>query len=509
MGSSLLSGALGLVRGKLVARYFGTGMETAAYSTAFVLPDMILYLLIGGVASSAFVTILSRYRERGAELEGDRALSAVLNALWVVLFAAVLLGEVFAPQYVRYFFADFQKTPGLTELTVKITRVLLVGPLFFFAGGVFAARTLVNKVFTYQAVGPVFYSGGSVLGALLLHRSYGVNSLAIGAMAGAFAGPLLMNAWGARKVGFRWTPVLNFRHPALREWLTLSLPLMLGQSLTTTDPWIRNHFISGDKFNLSRLTFARQLFTAPMNVLGPAAGIASLPFFAALWSQGKVAEFSASVDRSVSRMIAVSLLLMGWMIGLAPLLVDLAFRGAKFTADDAALTTRYFVLYTLGLFLWTSQNLYARGFFAAGDTRTPMISGTVVTALSIPTYVLLYRAIGPEGLVWAATLGMLLHTGALAVLLHRKRMVSIAELEFGELGRALLASVVGYFSLLVLRTVLPAADSHLASALLVGGGSLVWAAAVFAVLRMTRSRLLDVLLRKQRVSGSAGQRAGA
>jgi len=506
MGSSLLSGVLSLVRQKLVAKYFGAGDATAAYAAAFQLPDMILTLLIGGVASAAFVTILSRHRERGAvagdaaagEAEGDRALSAVLNALSLVLLGVVALAMVFAPLYVRVFFPKFLEHSQMAALCVRVTRTLLIGPLFFFAGGVFAARTLVQKMFFYQAVGPVLYSGGSVLGALLLHRQYGVNSLAIGAMVGAFAGPLLGNWFGARRVGFRWSPVLDYRHPALREWLTLSLPLMLGQSLTTTDPWIRNHFISGDPANLSRLTFARQLFTAPMNVLGPAAGIASLPFFASLWSQGRVADFSAAVDRSVSRMIAVSLLLMGWMVGLAPLLIDLTLKGGSFAASDAAATTRYFVLYTLGLFLWTSQNLYARGFYGAGDTRTPMLSGTVVTALSIPVYVGMYRAVGTEGLVWAATVGMAAHTGALAVLLHRKRMVSLAELEWAEMGRSVLASAVGCGAILLLRSLLPVARTHLASFAQVCAGSVVWAVVVFGVLRVSGSRLPDVVLRRKR-----------
>ncbi len=498
MASSLLSGVFGLLRGKLVAKYFGAGPQTAAYFAAFQLPDMILYLLIGGAGSAAFVTILTRYRSSGdpaAEADGDRAISAVLNVLGLVLLGAVLLGEMLAPLYVRIFLPGF--APAEAALCAHVTRILLIGPLFFFAGGVFASRLLVQKILAYQAVAPVLYSGGIVLGAVLLHGRFGIDSLAIGAMAGAFVGPLLLNYLGARGAGLRWSPIFQPGHPAVREWLRLSLPLMLGQSLTTTDGWIRQFIISGDAANLSRLNFARQLFTAPMNVLGPAAGIASLPFFAALWTKGDVAVFSAAVDRSVSRMIAVSLLVSGWMIGVAPLLIDLMLRGGSFAARDAASTTHYFLLYTLGLFLWTSQSLYARAFFGAGDTLTPMLSGTAVTVVSIPVYLLLYRTLGTAGLAWAAGAGMLLHTCALAVLLHRKRMVSIAELEWGELARALAGSVAGCSAVLVFLRLLPQAHGHAQSLLYVAGASLLWAAAVFAALRLSGSSLLDVVLRRR------------
>ena len=503
MGSSLLSGVFGLLRQTLVARYFGAGPETAAYTVAFQLPDMILYYLIGGVASTAFVAILTRYREEGREQEGDEALSAILNVLLVMLLVVIGLAEVFAPQLISLTQKGFRQQPAELALCVHLTRILLIGPLFFFAGGVFGARLLVRKIFFYQAVSTVLYSGGIVLGAVVLHGRFGIDSLAIGAMAGAFAGPFLMSFLGARRTGMRWSPVWKLRHPALKEWLLLSLPLMLGQSLTTTDTWIRNYFASGNDAGLSRLNFARQIFTAPMNVLGPAAGIASLPFFASLWVGNRRAEFSAAVDRAVSNMIAVSLLLSGWMICFAPHILDVVLRGGRFSAADVAVTARYFVLYTLSLALWTSQNLYARGFYGAGDTRTPMISGTAVTLVSIPIYALLYRTLGLEGLIWAADLGMLLHTGSLAVLLHRKRMVSLAELEFAELGRALLASLtasgVGWWS----GRAMHPAHSRLGSLLFLIAGSVLWLGIVFLVLRVTGSRLPEVVLRRGRKPATA------
>ena len=498
MGAALCSSALGLLRSTLVAHYFGPGPQTAAYFAAFQLPDQILYLLIGGAGSAAFVSILNRHQENGTEAEGDEARSVVLNVLSSVLMLAVLLGEVFTPAYVRAAFPDFQRLPAEFALCVHATRILLIGPLFFFTGSVFGSRLLVRKIFVYQAAGTVLYSAGSVLGALLLHRRFGISSLAIGAMAGALCSPLL-NIAGARRIGMRWSPLWQVRHPAVWQWLRLSLPLMLGVSLTTTDQWIRNWLISGDPANFSRLQFARQIFSAPMNVLGPAAGIASLPFFAALWAKGQVPEFSAAVDRSVSRMIAVSVLLSGWMIALAPLLLAFVLRGGSFAASDTATTTRYFVAYTVALFLWTSQNLYARAFYGAGDTLTPMISGTVVTLVSIPVYWLLYHALGPEGLAWAAGVGMLAHTGALAVLLHRRRMVSLAELDFAEIGRALLASILAGLLLIVLRLQQPAVHGKIATLLVVGAFSLVWAAVVFGVLHLSGSRLPDIVLRRKRM----------
>src|ERR1700722_10029168 len=100
MLSALLSGLLGLVRIKVINSIWGAGPEQDAYQAAFKLPDLLAYFLIGGAASISLIAILNRYREAGDEAGGDRALSVILTTMLAVLGCGVLLGEIFAPQYV-------------------------------------------------------------------------------------------------------------------------------------------------------------------------------------------------------------------------------------------------------------------------------------------------------------------------------------------------------------------------------------------------------------------------
>src|SRR5208337_4676983 len=97
MVSTFLSRIIGLVRVKYIVWLFGRGAEADALNAAFVLPDMISYFLVGGAASITFVTILTRYREQGREAEGDRSLSIILSTMYLLLGAAIVLAEIFAP----------------------------------------------------------------------------------------------------------------------------------------------------------------------------------------------------------------------------------------------------------------------------------------------------------------------------------------------------------------------------------------------------------------------------
>jgi len=127
---------------------------------------------------------------------------------------------------------------------------------------------------------------------VLLVRRLGVSSLAIGTVAGALVGPFLLNWIFARRAGTRYRPILDWRDKGLREWVRLSLPLMVGVSLVTFDTWIILHFAANTQGAVSLMSYAKQLFTAPMAVLAQAAGAASMPFFATLWSQERRYEFA-------------------------------------------------------------------------------------------------------------------------------------------------------------------------------------------------------------------------
>lgn len=499
MASALLSGVLGLLRNKLIAQIFGAGPAVDAYNAAFELPDVIYYLLIGGVASTTFVKLLSTYESNGTLEEGDRALSNILNVVGVGLLLAIVAGEFLAPLYVHYKFHDFNGSQATAAMCVRMTRILLPNQLLLLAGGVFGSRLLLRKIFIYQAMQPLLYNGGIILGALLFGRWLGIYSLAVGAAGGALFGFFLINLVGARRIGMRWTPTFNLRHPTLREWTRLSLPLILGQSIVTLDPIIRSYFAANITGGISLMKYSRDLFAAPMGIVGPAAGLASLPFFASLWSDGNVAKFSSAVNRSVSRLLAVSLLLTGWMIALAGPIINVALSGGRFRGHDANGAVQLFILFCLSLVFWTSQNLYARAFYGAGNTLTPMLSGTVVTVLSLPVYALLFHHYGIPGLVVASDIAIAAHMVALAVLLHRKRMVSLAELEWLEMGKALLAAVASGLAIFVTERVLPLGATHAANLLRMALGSIVWFAVTLGVLVATGSALPRAILRKRAV----------
>ncbi|MGC1371824.1 MAG: lipid II flippase MurJ, partial [Candidatus Sulfotelmatobacter sp.] len=327
-------------------------------------------------------------------------------------------------------------------------------------------------------------------------------SLAYGALAGSVIGPFLASVIGAAKIGTGYRPSFDVTNPAFREWVRLSIPLMLGVSLVTADDWILRHYASSGVGDIARLNYAKRLFAVPIAVLGQATGQASLPFFARLFNEKRLKEFASTVNDSVYRVAAASFLATAWMMAAAFPLIDLVYRRGRFSLFDTQTTAVYFFWFSLSLALWSAQGLYARAFYAAGDTLTPMVAVTVITASSLPVYSLLFHKYGVVGLAWASDTGIGANLLALALLLHWRKMVSLRGLRWGELGKsALTALIAGGLSLEVGSNSILFKLAHsirVADVLQLIVISLTWAAAATLGLWLLRSQLPNDLRGRKR-----------
>ena len=495
----MLSRVIGYARDAYIAYAYGAGGQTDAYVAAFTLPDFLNYIVAGGAASITFISIYTRFLAEKRDADAQKTFSIIITVMTAVMIVGTIGTEIFAPQFVRWFVKGF--SPDKIELCVHLTRILLPAQIFFYVGGVVSAVLLSHRLFLFPAFGPLIYNVFIIAGGVVGGRRFGIASLAYGALVGSVAGPFLASVIGAARIGTGYKPSFDVRNPAFREWVKLSVPLMLGVSLVTADDWILRHYAASGVGDITRLTFAKRLFAVPIAVLGQATGQASLPFFARLFNEKKLKEFAVTVNDSVYRVSAAALLATGWMMVAALPLIDLVYRRGKFLFGDTQTSAIYFLWFSLSLALWSAQGLYARAFYAAGDTLTPMVAVTLITAASLPIYSILFHTFGVVGLAWASDIGIGINLLALALLLHRRKLVSLRELRWRELGKAaVVAAVAGGITFEVAK-VIPLATagsgSRSADLMQLALVSVTWLAAVAAGLWLLRSELPGDLRRRK------------
>jgi putative peptidoglycan lipid II flippase len=496
----MLSRLVGFLREMYIAWAFGATSITDAYNAGFTIPDWINYLSAGGTASITFISIYTRFLAQNREEHAQKTFSVVVTVMSAVLGVGILFAEIFAPQLNRLMFGK-KMGPEEFALCVHICRILLPAQLFFYVGGVASAVLQTRRMFLLPAIGPLFYGGGIILGGLLFSRYAGISSLAYGGVVGCFLGIFLINLLGAKWAGVHYRISFEITNPAFQEWIRLSIPLMLGVSLVTADEWIQRYFAASSIGDITRLTYARRLFQVPIAVLGQAVSQASLPFFSRLFGENRLSEFSATVNASVQRVFCVALLACSFMVAAALPLVDLVFRRGHLHFTDSQLTAIYFSWFAVSLAFWAAQSLYARAFYAAGNTLTPMIASSIITVASLPVYSALFRNFSIVGLVVASDLGIAANCLTMAILLHKRHLVSLRDIDWGEIGKvtaisvmAGIASVKG-FSLVTLH------GGRIEDLESLGLAAVAWTVVVVLGLWLTGSRLPSELWRKRAPSG--------
>ncbi len=495
MTTVTLSRLIGYVRELYVAWTFGAGVQTDAFYAGFTIPDFLMYLVAGGATSITFISIYTRFLSEDKRQDAHEAFSVVITVMTAILGAGVILTEIFTPQITHWWFDKFN--PEQLRLCVHITRIILPTQIFFYIGGVLSAVLYSRRLFLLPSLGPILYNAFIIAGGVLLSRRLGASSLAYGALAGAFLGQFVLYAIGASRSGARYRISFDVHNPAFREWVRLSVPLMLGLSLVTVDDWFIRRFASGGIGEIARLSFAKKLFNVPIAILGQAVSQASLPFFARLFNEKRLRELTDVVNASVYRTAAVSLLATSFMMAAALPLIDLAYRHGSFNFSDSKETAVYFFWFSLSLVFWSAQGLYARAFYATGNTLTPMIASTLITIASYPMYADLYHKFSVAGLAIASDLGITANCLAMAILLDRRKLVPIAQLPWKELGKATITAVMaGILSFQIARAV-RITGSRIADAQAVGLILVTWAGAVAAGLWITQSKLPQELRRRK------------
>src|SRR5690349_3452523 len=194
----MLSRVIGYVRDAYIAWAYGAAGATDAYVTAFTLPDFLNYIVAGGSASITFISIYTRFLAEKRDADAEKTFSIIITVMTAVMVVGTILAEIFTPQFLHWYVKDF--TPDKIDLCVHLTRILLPAQIFFYVGGVVSAVLLSHRLFLFPAFGPLVYNVAIIAGGVIGGRQLGISSLAYGALVGSFAGPFLINAFGASRV---------------------------------------------------------------------------------------------------------------------------------------------------------------------------------------------------------------------------------------------------------------------------------------------------------------------
>ena len=438
--AALASRALGWLRLLVIGSQFGAGRELDAYFAAFRIPDAIFQLVVAGALSAALIPVFQSYRARADEAEAWRLASSVINLVVIALSAFSLLMAIFAPWIVPLI------TPGFdaptTELTIRMTRIMLLSPVFIGMGAVVSGILNSYERFAWPAIAPLFYNLAIIAAAIVLAPLIGVEGLAVGVAIGSLA-HLLVQLPNLASVGQRYDLSLSINHPGVRRVAWLMAPRTLGLAAVQINFLASTLLATGQpEGSVTAYNYGFQLMQVPVGVVGVSIAIAIFPRLSRDAALDRITDVRHDLSTAMRVLLFIALPLTAVMTVLREPLTAVFFQYGLFSAQSTDRTAVALFYFTLGLAAQVLVPILARAFYALQDTRTPVIWAIVAVGLNVPLIAWLVGPMGVGGLALALSITASLEVvGLLWALRSRLRGLDGAAL-LSSLARSTAAAAV-------------------------------------------------------------------
>ncbi|WP_297490356.1 murein biosynthesis integral membrane protein MurJ [Acidocella sp.] len=471
---TMASRILGFVRDILIAAILGTGPVADAFFVALRLPNLFRRLFGEGAFNAAFVPAISTIlHQDGLEAATGFAEEATaVMAFW--LGTVTILGEIFMPWVLYVLAPGFAGNHGKFALAVVLTRIMFPYLFFVCLTALFSGVLNAMGRFAVAAAAPLLFNVFSIAFMLGLAR-YMPNpgyALAWGVSASGVA-QLALVVWAIRRAGMRFTlPRLRFS-PRIKKLFRRMLPALVGAGVTQLNVSI--DIIIGTLLpagSVSILYYADRVNQLPLGVIATAAGTALLPAVTRNIALGQESEAMAALNRAME---TVLMLTIPAAIGLAlagKQVMDVLFVHGAFTEHTAILTGHTLAAFAIGLPVFALVKIFMPGFYARGDTTTPLKIGLAAVALNLGLNLLFMHPLKAVGPALATSVSSAFNALLLFVILRRRGYFTLDTLARHRVSRILLAGALMAMALGVTLHLLPATRTTIPEFLLltlVGG----------------------------------------
>jgi len=378
--SALISRFLGLVRDRLLAGKFGAGEELDIYFAAFRIPDFVYGILIMGGVAAVFLPVFSEYFKKEKDQAWEFA-SNLLNCFFILLIVTCGILALFTPLLINLISPGF--SPENKELTIALTRIMFLSPIFFGLSSIFSGMLhYFNRFLAYSLV-PVIYNLGIIFGILFLVPVFGLYGLAYGVILGAVF-HWLFQLPVARAAGYRYRPVFNFRSPGLSRAFKLMVPRTIGAAAYHINLIVITAIASTlTAGSIAIFNFANNLQYFPIGLIGVSFSTAAFPALTKIWASGQKEEFF-KVFSSIFRQILFLIIPISILVFiLRAQIVRIILGTGEFGWLETRLTAASLGIFSLSVFAASFVPFLAKVFYSFHDTKTPLVASLLSMVLNV------------------------------------------------------------------------------------------------------------------------------
>lgn len=442
-GLTAVSRVLGYGRDVLIAAALGAGVTSDAFFVAFKLPNFFRRLFAEGAFAAAFVPVFARRLEGEGREEARRLADQTLAVLAAVLLVLVLIVEIAMPVLISVMAPGFVDDPGKFALTVELTRITFPYLLMISLVALFGGMLTSAGRFAAFAAAPILLNLALIGAALVARASPDLgagHALAWGVSLGGVA-QLLLLIVALRRAGMMPRLVLPRLTPGVKKILVLFGPAAFGAGIVQinllVDQFIASFLPTGA---ISYLYYADRINQLPLGVIGIAVGTALLPLLSRQIQAGDQEAANDSQSRAVELVMVFCLPSAAALTVIAQPIIAVLFERGAFDAATTDASAAALVAFAVGLPAYVLIKVFAPGFFARQDTRTPVRIAVVGLLTNIVLNLIFIWHLAHVGIALATALAAWINGGLLCWVLMRRGHFRADERLKRRLPRILLAT---------------------------------------------------------------------
>jgi len=405
-----LSRVTGLLRTMALIAFLGV-VETPladTYNTANITPNILYELVLGGILSSIFVPVFVQARQEDGKEAAWRLARLVLTVTGVGLTVLVLLVMVTSEWALKLY------TIGVDDPAVRADQIRVGGRLlvlfapqilFYGLGTVMTGLLNANRRFGVPMFAPVL-NNVVVIAAMLVYyllvhgQARALDDLSptellvlgLGTTAGVVAMTLVQVPF-LRRAGFRYRPVWDLHHPALRKMAKMGA-FTFGFVVTNQLAYMTVLLLSNSvRGGYTAYANALQYFQLPHGLFAVSVMTALLPPM----SEQALARNWPAFRHSLARGLRLTTFVLlpatvGYLVLAGPIVRLLSSYGVV-TEESLNLLTLVVTMFVLGLVSFSTYQLALRAFYALQDTRSPFQVNLVTAVVRVVVGVALFSAL--------------------------------------------------------------------------------------------------------------------
>lgn len=515
---------MGLIREMTKASFLGTSMHADAFTTAFMIPNLLRRLFAENAVSVAFIPTFKKYLAKGDDEENRSETQEFLKATFTLVSfltaCVVVVGIIITPLIVPLFCkkpadpnaADYAmqlKAWLLKKDEISILTRIMFPYLFVISIAAFFQGILNGcKIFAPSGFTPVLFNGIVILATYLLSpfTSNPARAMSIGVIAGGciqalFQWPFVyQTGWKICFTSLKKT----FSNPGTKQVIALILPTIVGMAAYQLNDVVSTALANRTGEGIaSSLQYSIRLQELILGIFAVSIGTVILPDLSGLANSKKWDDFNKMLLQAIKIMTLISIPVTAYSLISGKEIISLLYKSKSFDDESVRLTLGAFRFHIAGLLFIALNRIISPAFYAQGNTKLPTLAGIISFGANIILALILSIFMKGNGIALALSLASLLNTVFLFIFM--KKMNSI------EVGKVLIGTLL-YTLRIIILSVIAAIPTYFIHNLLVkmfsDGGRLlgfgmpvVLSAIVFAIigvleLIITRDELVKVILKK-------------